>query len=106
MVAQPAWLAYGQPTLDRPFGVELWPIFSTAYKKVMGYAAEDFRFRPGMTPMSTMAETAVALVSYYLIVFGGREIMRDRQPLKLNGLFKIHNFYLTAISGILLVLFL
>ena len=32
--------------------------------------------------------------------------MRDRPPMKLNGLFKIHNFYLTAISGVLLVLFL
>lgn len=32
--------------------------------------------------------------------------MRERQPFKLNFFFKIHNFYLTAISGTLLLLFL
>ena len=106
MVAQPDWLVYGTPTLDRPFGVALWPVFSTAFKQLMGYAAEDFRFVPGKTPMSTMAETAIGLISYYLIIFGGRETMKDREPMKWNGLFKIHNFYLTVISGILLVLFL
>jgi len=46
------------------------------------------------------------LISYYIIIFGGREVMRKREPLKLNGLFKIHNFYLTVISGVLLALFL
>lgn len=106
MVAQPGWLVYGAPTLDRPFGVALWPIFTEAFHKVMGYKPEQFRFVPGITPMSTMAETAIGLISYYLIIFGGRELMRDRQPMKLNGLFKIHNFYLTVISGVLLGLFL
>jgi len=32
--------------------------------------------------------------------------MRNRAPMQLNFLFKVHNFYLTAISGILLGLFL
>ena len=31
--------------------------------------------------------------------------MRDRPAFKLNGLFLVHNFYLTAISGALLALF-
>jgi fatty acid elongase 3 len=31
--------------------------------------------------------------------------MRNREPFKLNFLFKVHNFYLTAISGTLLLLF-
>lgn len=106
MVAQPSWLTYGAPTLDRPFGVALWPIFSKAFEQIKGYPAEDFRFTPGETPMSTVLETAIGLISYYLIIFGGRELMKERQPMKLNGLFKIHNFYLTVISGGLLVLFL
>lgn len=32
--------------------------------------------------------------------------MRNREPLQLNGLFKLHNLGLTIISGVLLVLFL
>jgi len=73
---------------------------------VLGYPAENFRFRQAETPMSTMLQTSIALVSYYIIIFGGRELMRERAPMKLNGLFKIHNFYLTVISGVLLSLFL
>jgi hypothetical protein len=94
------------PTLDRPFGIELWPIFSKAYSAVMGYPAEDFRFVQGATPMSTLRATVITIVSYYIIIFGGREVMRNRPAMKLNGLFMIHNFYLTAISGILLALFI
>lgn len=105
-MSTPSWLQVGAPTLDRPFGIHLWPIFSAAYTKLAGHTPEQFRFIPGRTPMATVTETATALVCYYLIIFGGREIMRNREPLKLNGLFKIHNFYLTVISGGLLALFL
>ncbi|KAF2721144.1 ELO-domain-containing protein [Polychaeton citri CBS 116435] len=105
-MSSPDWLQYGVPTLDRPFGVALWPIFRKGFTAVKGYPPEQFEFVPGKTPMASMAETAIALVSYYIIIFGGREIMRDREPLKLNGIFKIHNFYLTVISGVLLALYL
>jgi fatty acid elongase 3 len=57
--------------------------------------------------MSTLKETGIFIVIYYAIIFGGRELMRNReQPFKLKSLFLIHNLYLTAISGALLVLFL
>ncbi|KAF2766674.1 GNS1/SUR4 membrane protein [Teratosphaeria nubilosa] len=105
-MSSPDWLEVGIPTLDRPFGIKLWPIFSKLFSAVAGYKPEHFRFTRGQTPMSTMTETTVALVSYYIIIFGGRELMKDRPAFKLNGLFKIHNFYLTAISGGLLALYL
>jgi fatty acid elongase 3 len=94
------------PTLERPFGVHLWPIFSKAFEKVVGYPAEDFRFRAGVTPMSTIKETSIFIVIYYAVIFGGRELMRNREPFKLRTPFLVHNFYLTAISGILLALFI
>jgi hypothetical protein len=93
------------PTLDRPFGIELWPIFARVYTAVMGYSPTDFTFVPGATPMSTFKGTAITLVTYYVVVLGGREIMRNRKPFSINGLFMLHNFYLTAISATLLVLF-
>jgi len=71
----------------------------------MGYPAEDFRFVPGKTPFSTLKETVAMIVLYVVVIFGGRELMRNRQPYKLNTLFMAHNFILTAISGALLVLF-
>ncbi|KAF5133307.1 putative elongation of fatty acids protein 1 [Metarhizium anisopliae] len=94
------------PTIDRPFGVHLWPIFSKAWEAVVGYPAEEFKFVPFETPMSTLKSTSIFIVVYYMIIFGGRELMRSREPFKLKALFLIHNFYLTAISGILLVLFI
>lgn len=101
----PTWLEYGKPTLDRPFGLALWPVFEKAFTAVKGYAPQDFRFIEGSTPMSTKYSVAAMLISYYAIVFGGREFMRDRPAYSLNGLFKIHNLYLTIISGALLALY-
>ncbi|KAH7152292.1 GNS1/SUR4 family-domain-containing protein [Dactylonectria estremocensis] len=94
------------PTIDRPFGIHLWPIFDKAWTAVVGYPVADFEFVPFQTPMSTLKSTSIFIVIYYAIIFGGREFMRNREPFKLKGLFLIHNFYLTAISGTLLVLFI
>ncbi|KAJ5191915.1 Elongation of fatty acids protein 2 [Penicillium cinerascens] len=94
------------PTLDRPFGVHLWPLFDKAYEQVMGYPASKFKFAEGVTPMSTFKETATMLVTYYIVIFGGREVMKKLPAFKLNTLFMIHNFVLTAISAILLALFI
>ena len=55
--------------------------------------------------MSTFRETAISISLYYVVILGGRELMRSRSAFKLNTLFIIHNFYLTAISGALLLLF-
>ena len=98
-------VSISSPSLDRPFGVHLWPIFDKLYSSVMGYAAEDFRFVRGETPMSTLKESASLIVAYYVIVFGGREFMRNRKPFQLKALFITHNLYLTAISAVLLALF-
>lgn len=94
------------PSLDRPFGAHLWPIFERAFLAVKGYRPQDFRFQAGETPLSTLRVTATMLVTYYVAVLGGRELMRSRPPFKLNGLFMIHNLYLTIVSGSLLALFI
>ena len=94
------------PTIDKPFGVELWPYFDTLYTSVMGYSPQKFRFVPGKTAMSTFPATAGLLVTYYVTVFAGREFMKNRAPLNLNSLFMVHNLYLTIISGTLLALFI
>jgi fatty acid elongase 3 len=99
-------LEIGLPTIDRPFGIALWPLFERLFTPLAGYKPQDFRFAPGETPMSTFQWTATALVTYYIVVFGGRELMRSREAKRLNGLFMVHNFYLTVISGGLLALFL
>jgi len=93
------------PSIERPFGVHLWPLFDKAYTALMGYSTEDFGFQPRVTPMSTLKESALMILTYYVVIFGGRELMRNRPAFKLNLPFMIHNFYLTSISAILLILF-
>jgi len=90
-----------------PINISLspWTNFNKLWTLTMGYPADDFKFVAGKTPMSTITETVGITAAYLAIVFGGRELMRNRQPLKLNGLFMAHNFVLTIISGALLVLF-
>ncbi|KAI1325232.1 GNS1/SUR4 membrane protein [Xylariaceae sp. FL0255] len=96
-------------TVQSPAGVipvRPWQAFDKAWSSVMGYHAHEFEFTAGVTPMSTLSETLMTIAAYVVIIFGGREIMRDREPLKLNGLFKAHNLFLTLLSGGLLVLFM
>ncbi|KAK4062699.1 uncharacterized protein Triagg1_9817 [Trichoderma aggressivum f. europaeum] len=94
------------PSVERPFGIHLWPLFSKAFEYVAGYPAEEFDFVVGKTPMSTLRDTSIFVAIYYLIIFGGRELMRAREPFKLKTFFLIHNFVLTAVSAILLALFI
>ena len=93
------------PLVIQPMSLSPWANFDKAWTAVMGYPAHKFKFVAGRTPMSTLAETVTMIVLYLVVIFGGRELMRNRKPLKLNGLFMAHNFILTAISGALLVLF-
>lgn len=94
------------PSIDRPFGIEIWPYFDKLYSAIMGYSPTDFEFVQDVTPMSTLKETATCLVSYYCIVLGGRELMKRRDAFKLNTLFMIHNLFLTVVSAGLLALFI
>ena len=93
------------PSLDQPFGIAAWPLFDQLWRQFRSFPADRFRFVPGHTPLSTLTSTVAVLTSYYLIVFGGRLVMKSREPLKLGFLFKLHNFALTAVSFSLLALF-
>ena len=93
------------PTLDHPFGFPLWPLFEKLWLQFRSFPPQDFRFVPGTTPMSTFAETATGLATYYAVVFGGRQLMKNREPMKLGLLFKAHNLSLTVLSAGLLALF-
>jgi len=94
------------PSIDRPFGLHLWPLYDTLWTRVTGYPARDFTFKYGETPVGTFREASGLIIAYYLIIFGGREIMKNFKPFKLQFFFQLHNLMLTIISGSLLVLFM
>ena len=94
------------PTVDRPFGIELWPIFDKVFEKIVGYPAHDFQFVHGQTPVSTLPSSVGIITAYYVILYTGKKFMEDKAPMKLNALFQIHNVFLTLLSGALLALFI
>lgn len=93
------------PIVIWPISLSPWANFDKLWTSLMGYPADEFKFRSGETVLSTFKETMAMIALYLVVVFGGREFMRPRKPLDLNGPFIAHNFILTAVSGALLVLF-
>lgn len=95
-----------KPSVDRPFGVHLWPLFSFAFEKVIGYPAEDFDFVHHETFLANGWHAISIIVGYYIVIFGGRALLNKLSlpALKLNFLFQLHNVSLTLISLILLLL--
>jgi hypothetical protein len=64
------------------------------------------RWEPGRTPLSTEKEVVTALAVYLATIFGIQAYMKDKQPIKANGPFQVHNTFLYVGSGILLALIL
>lgn len=58
----------------------------------------------GETPLSTWPAASSMTVTYLTIVFGTREIMKDRAPFKLITLFRAHNLLLSVASFVLMLL--
>ena len=83
-----------------------WQIFNRIWVSAKGYPADSLDISPNSsTPLLSITSTLAFLATYYTVIFTGRELMRSRPAFELKDAFLVHNLYLTAISGILLVLF-
>ncbi|KAI0463685.1 Fatty acyl-CoA elongase/Polyunsaturated fatty acid specific elongation enzyme [Komagataella kurtzmanii] len=95
-------------SFDKPFGIELWPIFDTfAAKATHGaFVPSEFEFVAGKLPLSTLEPVLYSIAAYYFIVFGGYYFIKklELKPLVLNALFSAHNLFLTTASLVLLTL--
>lgn len=94
---------YGTALL--PAKIAPWSAFDKVWTGITGYHPEEFELIKGVTPMLTFKATMITIVGYYVLIFGGREIMKNRPAYKLNGLFMVHNFILSTFSAALLILF-
>ncbi|KAG7191877.1 Elongation of fatty acids protein [Scheffersomyces spartinae] len=94
------------PSIDRPFGLYLWPLFNYVFQSIVGYQADEFEFINGKTFLANGYHAIGIIVVYYIVIFGGRTLMNKLKinALKLNFLFQLHNIVLTLISLVLLLL--
>ncbi|KAM9919686.1 hypothetical protein OXX59_007754 [Metschnikowia pulcherrima] len=95
-------------SVETPFLIELWPLFDAAVTKVSGgrFVPSQFEFVPHQTTFSSFPVVIGAIAVYYTVIFGGDYIFKrfNIRPFVLNGLFQIHNLFLTTLSLTLLVL--
>jgi len=80
----------------------LWTLFSQGWQAITGQKASDFRFEEA--PLSSTQAMLAGFVFYLIAVHGGVRLMKDRKPFKLDLLGRVHNLFLSVISGILLIL--
>ncbi|KAI8321454.1 GNS1/SUR4 membrane protein [Martensiomyces pterosporus] len=65
----------------------------------------QWRWVNGATPLSTWKEVGLGMTMYLATIFGIQYLMRSRKGFKLQRLAQLHNLILTALSFVLLVLF-
>lgn len=93
------------PSIDRPFGVSLWAVFCTVVEAASGWRPQDFAFvQNSSLPFSSTKEVVAAIVTYYVVIFGGRAVLKNAPVIRVNILFQLHNLLLTLLSGVLLLL--
>ncbi|KAK9453736.1 GNS1/SUR4 family-domain-containing protein [Dipodascopsis uninucleata] len=102
----PSCLKNSKPSIDRPFGIYLWDVFTIACTKLLGWNPSEFIFIQGAYPLSTIVPVIVTITGYYVIILGGRKIMEPYSPFKLTAIYRLHNLLLTSLSFLLLVLFI
>ncbi|CCF58754.1 hypothetical protein KAFR_0F01570 [Kazachstania africana CBS 2517] len=97
------------PNVEKPFfNMSLWDNFDEfiTFISLNKFVPKEFDFVPGQLPLSDLHTVLLVIASYYVIIFGGRELLRNTKPFKLNFLCQLHNLFLTIASLVLLVLML
>lgn len=93
------------PTIDHPFGIDLFPYVEKLFSFVTGgkFVMSEFEFIPFKTFLSSPQQVLPIVAVYYTVIFGGNALMKkfNVKPFVLNGIFQLHNLFLTTLSLIL-----
>jgi len=62
-----------------------------------------FRYMPGKLPLANLESVLGGITLYFVVVFGIQYFMKDRKKFELNSIVPIHNFFLSALSLIMML---
>ncbi|ONH64981.1 Elongation of fatty acids protein 2 [Cyberlindnera fabianii] len=93
----PDFVSVSVPSVERPFGVHLWPIFNKLITTLTQgrFVPDEFEYVQGETFMSTPREVAITIIAYYVTITLGQVIFKKLNAWKLGALFQLHNLFLT-----------
>lgn len=86
----------------------LWQLFDKLVTYLMQgkFSPGKFNFKVNEVPLSSSNTVLLIISLYYTLIFGGQHVLKGTKSFKLNALFQLHNFFLTTVSLILLILLL
>lgn len=78
---------------------DIWSLTASAFSAIIPDSAASTvdavtRWQQGVTPLSTHAAVAGAMITYLISIFGVQEIMKDRKPMS-----ALQNLHVTRIFG-------
>ncbi|EFA85393.1 hypothetical protein PPL_02396 [Heterostelium album PN500] len=84
-------------------------ILRAAFQDIINYV-NNFEWKTGVTPFSSIWTPAIATISYLVVIFALQEFMKNRKEIKLHYICLAHNLFLSLLSlamflGILIPLF-
>jgi len=92
-------------SLQRPFGVQLYPMFESAYHALTGKSTDVFDFNvPGLFG-NNITDVTLVIVSYLTIIFAIQAWMVSRKRFDLKPAFCVHNLFLSLGSLVLFALY-
>ena len=79
-------------------------LLSTLPLASLGVPHQLTHYVPGKTPFSTPLEVFPTLAAYLVIIFSIQAWMKNKPPMKLQFLFRLHNAFLSSGSLLLVLL--
>jgi len=79
-------------------------VFSTIWSTLFGYKPTEWGWKEGTTPLSTTPVVLGICIGYLITIFSIQYYMKNRPPFSMKTLVILHNYFLSGLSLVLLIL--
>ncbi|WBW73378.1 fatty acid elongase Elo1 [Schizosaccharomyces osmophilus] len=97
--------SYSMPfVLFSQFQYPLWNWLNAFSEAIFGKSTSSFSFVVGKTHFSSFPTVAFLITGYYVSIFAGSRLMKNRSPIRLKKTFQYYNLVFSVTSSILALL--